>query len=105
MSEQHIQELIQKANVHITPKEYARNLSGGMLQRLILERELSISPDLMILCNPMQGLDVQAQVSLCERLAKLAQQGKAILIIGAVDVPPYLSNSTYRLEGGITHHE
>lgn len=97
--------LIQKANVNITLKESARNLSGGMLQRLILERELSTNPNLLILCNPMQGLDFQSQAKLCERISNLAQQGKAILIIGAADFPISLCNNIYKLEGGITYHE
>ncbi len=105
ISKETIQELINKANVKITQKEYVHNLSGGMLQRLILERELAIDPDLLILCNPMHGLDIQAQTSLCERLSNLARQGKAILIIGASDFPVQLCHSIYKLEGGITHHE
>lgn len=104
-SEKNIQELIEKAHVNIKQKEYAYNLSGGMLQRLILERELAIDPDLLILCNPMHGLDIQAQFSLCERLSTLAQQGKAILITGASDFPLSLCQNIYRLEGGITYHE
>ena len=105
VSKEKLLSLIQKANVNITLKESARNLSGGMLQRLILERELYTNPDLLILCNPMQGLDFQSQAKLCKRISTLAQQGKAILIIGAADFPLKLCNNIYRLEGGITYHE
>lgn len=105
VSAKKIDDLIRKANVNITQKESARNLSGGMLQRLILERELSINPDIIIMCNPMHGLDIQAQTALCKRLTALAEQGKAILIIGAADFPLSLCHNIYRLEGGITRHE
>src|SRR5574344_1478336 len=94
--------LIAKAAVSIEPDERSSSLSGGMLQRLILERELSIDPDALILCEPMQGLDIEAQSTLCARLVSLAAQGKAILILGATDFPLTICDKVYSLEGGTT---
>ena len=95
--------MIARAEVAITPEEQVSHLSGGMLQRLILTRELSGDPRLVILCNPLQGLDIQAQGELCQRLTALARAGKAILIIGAQEFPLSLCHKVYALESGRTH--
>lgn len=96
------QKLIQEAGVNITPEQRVSNLSGGMLQRLILARELSIQPELLILCNPMQGLDIQSQGKLCRTVTGLAAAGTAVLIIGTADFPLSLCSRVYSLEGGKT---
>ncbi len=94
--------LIQKAQVNIQPEEKCRNLSGGMLQRLVLERELSTDPSLIILCNPMHGLDIMSQSQLSKKIDSLAKKGKAILIIGAADFPMTLCSKVYTMESGRT---
>ncbi|MBQ7158392.1 MAG: ATP-binding cassette domain-containing protein, partial [Treponema sp.] len=94
--------LIAEAQVNITPEQLVSNLSGGMLQRLILTRELSTQPALLILCNPMQGLDIEAQGNLCKTLTNLAAQGKAIIVIGTQDFPLTLCQKVYKLESGNT---
>ena len=96
-------DLIARAEVHITPEQMVSNLSGGMLQRLILTRELATNPRLVILCNPMQGLDIQAQGELCQTLVSLAQAGKAILVLGTQEFPLSLCKKVYTLESGTTH--
>ncbi|MCR5605232.1 MAG: ATP-binding cassette domain-containing protein [Treponema sp.] len=76
------------------------SLSGGMLQRLILGRELSINPNLLILCEPIQGMDSQSINILCKRLRKIANEGKTILILTSTDFPEKYCDSKYILEGG-----
>lgn len=93
-------QLIKKAGVSITKEEKCSSLSGGMLQRLILERELSINPLLVILCNPMQGLDVSAQSALCKRIESIANEGAAVLVIGSHDFPMTLCSKVYSLQNG-----
>ena len=55
-------------------------LSGGMKRRLSLGRALINDPDLLILDEPTTGLDPQARHLMWERLQKLLQEGKAILL-------------------------
>lgn len=93
--------LIRRADVHITPEQSVAQLSGGMLQRLILTRELATDPALLILCNPMQGLDIQAQATLCQTLVALARAGTAILVLGTQDFPLSLCQNVYALESGV----
>lgn len=72
--------LLQKAEVNIKLYEKASCLSGGMLQRLILERELSENPEKIYLFDPAHGLDAEATEKLYSRLDTLAAQGMAIYI-------------------------
>ena len=94
--------MISEAQVNISPEEKCSALSGGMLQRLILARELSQNPSLIILCNPMHGLDIEAQSKLVKKIQSLESEGKAVLIVGAADFPLTLCSRVYSIEGGKT---
>jgi len=56
-------------------------LSGGNLQRLILARETSQHPKLMIAVHPTRGLDVGATEAVLHLLIKQRDEGAAILLI------------------------
>ena len=71
------------------------------MQRLVLSRELSRNPDLIIFCNPMQALDLESQGRLASKIRSLSEEGKAVLIIGAEDFPLSFCHKVYSLEGGI----
>ncbi len=58
-----------------------RNLSGGNQQKLVIGREISNDPDLLIAVQPTRGLDVGAIEYVHKILVNLRDQGKAILLI------------------------
>ena len=58
----------------------ARLLSGGNLQRVILARELSAKPKLLIAMQPTRGLDVGAIEGVQRLLLTQAEAGAAILL-------------------------
>jgi general nucleoside transport system ATP-binding protein len=58
-----------------------RMLSGGNLQKVILARETSGQPKLMIAVHPTRGLDVGAIEGIHRLLIELRDQGAAILLI------------------------
>jgi simple sugar transport system ATP-binding protein len=59
----------------------ARLLSGGNLQRLILAREISSEPKLMIAMQPTRGLDVGAIEAVQNLLLAQRANGAAILLV------------------------
>lgn len=78
----HASSLVEKFQI-ITPtlETSAKLLSGGNLQRLILAREISCSPKLMIAVHPTRGLDVSATESVHRMLLEQRENGAAILLI------------------------
>ncbi len=57
-----------------------RNLSGGNIQKLILGREISEQPKLLVASHPTYGLDVGATEFLRQHLLKLRSQGSSVLL-------------------------
>jgi simple sugar transport system ATP-binding protein len=79
---QHAQALKEKydilaPNVNVS----ARKLSGGNLQKVILAREISARPKLMVAVQPTRGLDVGAIESIQQLLLEQREAGAAILLI------------------------
>jgi ABC-type uncharacterized transport system ATPase subunit len=59
----------------------ARKLSGGNLQKVILAREISTQPRLIVAVQPTRGLDVGAIEGIQNLLLEQRDQGTAILLI------------------------
>lgn len=58
-------------------------LSGGNQQKVILGREISHDPKLVVVAQPVRGLDIGAIERVHKTLLQLREQGKAILLISA----------------------
>jgi simple sugar transport system ATP-binding protein len=54
-------------------------LSGGNQQRFVLGRELSGNPDLLVLENPTQGLDLKATTFVHDQMRAAADRGAAVI--------------------------
>ena len=93
-------QMINSSGVDITPQEKCSSLSGGMLQKLMFERELYGNPELLILCNPLQGLDVNTCQKTCERIQKAAQNGAYVLVLSYGAWPSEYCDVEYRLKDG-----
>lgn len=59
----------------------ARDLSGGNLQKLVLGREFSGEPKVLIAASPTRGLDVGAIETVHAYLHQAAERGVAVLLI------------------------
>ncbi|MDQ7096019.1 ABC transporter ATP-binding protein [Desulfosporosinus sp. PR] len=59
----------------------AKNLSGGNQQKVILAREVSRNPELLIAAQPTRGLDVGAIQFIHNKLLELRASGKGILLV------------------------
>ncbi len=58
-----------------------KNLSGGNIQKLILARELSRNPKVLIAAQPTRGVDIGATEYIHQRLLEQRQSGVGILLI------------------------
>ena len=58
-----------------------KNLSGGNMQKLILGREITASPDLLIAAHPTYGLDVGAADYIRHRLIECRDNGESVLLV------------------------
>ena len=63
------------------PHLRARDLSGGNLQKLVLGREFSGEPKVLIAASPTRGLDVGAIEAVHAYLREAAGDGVAVLLI------------------------
>ncbi len=75
-------ELIRRYDVQTPgPDLRARDLSGGNLQKLVLGREFSGKPEVLIAASPTRGLDVGAIETVHAYLRQAASDGVAVLLI------------------------
>jgi simple sugar transport system ATP-binding protein len=58
----------------------ARELSGGNQQKLVLARELSTSPQALVVENPTRGLDITATAAVHRHLAAAREVGAAVVL-------------------------
>ena len=59
------------------------NLSGGNQQKVVLSKWLFANPDLLILDEPTRGIDVGAKYEIYTIIARLAAEGKAVVVISS----------------------
>ena len=78
----HCDELVEAFDVKTPDLDTpARNLSGGNIQKLILARELSGEPRVLLVAQPIRGVDVGAARYIHDRLLAQRDRGTAILVI------------------------
>ncbi len=69
-----------------------RNLSGGNQQKVVLAKWLATMSNILIFDEPTRGIDVGAKHEIYELMNKLAEEGKAIIMISS-DMPELLGMS------------
>ncbi|HEY6028967.1 MAG TPA: ATP-binding cassette domain-containing protein, partial [Gaiellaceae bacterium] len=75
-------DVIQRYHVRAPgPDTEARKLSGGNLQKVVLAREFSGEPKVLIAASPTRGLDVSAIETVHTYLLEAADRGLGVLLI------------------------
>ena len=64
-------------------KTAVKSLSGGNQQRLVVGRELSKRPTLVVAAHPTRGLDIASTIYIRELLIKMRDEGKGVLLISS----------------------
>jgi simple sugar transport system ATP-binding protein len=74
--------MIREYDIRTTgPEAKVGNMSGGNQQKVVLARELSRKPDVLIACHPTHGLDVGATEYVRQQLLNERSRGAAVLLI------------------------
>jgi simple sugar transport system ATP-binding protein len=78
----HSDELIKKFRVK-TPSHdtLAKNLSGGNIQKVVIAREFSRNPRVILAAQPTRGLDIGATEYVREQLLEQRRKGVAVMLI------------------------
>jgi rhamnose transport system ATP-binding protein len=77
-----------------TPSLYAEtgSLSGGNQQKVALARWLAIEPEVLIVDEPTQGVDIGSKSEIHRRIVDLAEKGMAMIMISS-ELPEILGMS------------
>lgn len=98
-----VQEQIHANGIADHPFRPVHTLSGGQLQKLILSRELSTTPRVLILSDPEWGLDTASTVQLRKTLRETAKAGVTIIILtdtpDTMDIHDFFTETRILREG------
>ncbi len=75
-----IDEVMEITNTAYMKDRFVESLSHGMQQRIGLARTLIHDPKVLILDEPVNGLDPQARIEMRDLLIQLSQRGKTLLV-------------------------
>ena len=75
-----IPDLLEFAGLNGRANSRIQTLSGGMKRRLTLARALVNDPQLLFMDEPTTGLDPQARHLIWERLRRLTQEGRTLIL-------------------------
>ena len=77
-------ELIKQFDIRTRSEETrVGKLSGGNIQKVLLARELSFDPKVVVFNKPTHGLDVRTIAMVRERIRELAARGAAAVVISS----------------------
>ncbi len=78
-----------------------RRLSGGNVQKVLVGREISSNPDILLVAYPVRGLDIHSAYAIYKQLEKAKARGVAVVtIIEDLDVLIAVSDRIIVLNGG-----
>jgi ribose transport system ATP-binding protein len=66
-----------------TPSILVKQLSGGNQQKVLLAKWLTVGPDLLVLHEPTQAVDIGARTDILHALQRAADTGVAVLLVSS----------------------
>ncbi len=81
-SERDAREMLRRTGAEETAKRHMASLSGGEMARVALARALLRRPDILVLDEPLAGVDLQGEAALYELIAQMRDEmGAAVLLV------------------------
>ncbi len=74
------------------PQQIVDNLSGGNQQKTLFAKWIEVNPEILIIDEPIRGIDVGTKKAIHELLRKLANDGMSIIMISS-ELPEILGMS------------
>ena len=97
------EDTLKKLGILNLKNDCCRNLSGGQQQRMFLARALCAAEDLLLLDEPVTGLDPVASLEMYEIIKDLHKKGTTVIMISH-DIDHALKNSTHILHLSESEH-
>ena len=76
--------------IHLKEKNFG-NLSGGEFQRVLLARAISKKPELLVLDEPVQGVDFTGEIALYELIKKISEKLNCGILLISHDLHTVMS--------------
>ena len=80
--------------IHLKNKNLG-DLSGGEFQRVLLARAISKKPDLLVLDEPVQGVDFTGEIALYELIKKISDELNCGILLISHDLHTVMSATDY----------
>lgn len=105
--EQKVNDILDIFELQHLAKNKINELSGGQLQMVLLAQSIIKEPEILILDEPLNNLDIHRQFSLLNTISNLAYEKKMIVIIVMHDInlaSRYADNIVVMKEGKVYSH-
>lgn len=90
----YLSEVIDLTGVKPLLNNYLKDLSGGEMQRVLLTRALLSKPNVLILDEPAQNLDIDGQMQLYKLIQDIHQQQKCAVLMVSHDLHRVMRESS-----------
>ena len=95
LQEQEINDALNLTSVEHLKNNNLRELSGGEFQRVLLARAIAKKPDLLVLDEPVQGVDFTGEVELYALIKKISETLKCGILLISHDLHVVMSATDY----------
>ena len=95
LQEQEINDALNLTGVEHLKNNNLRELSGGEFQRVLLARAIAKKPDLLVLDEPVQGVDFTGEVELYALIKKISETLKCGILLISHDLHIVMSATDY----------
>tara|TARA_B100000902_G_C27308135_1_gene916785 strand:- start:2339 stop:3094 length:756 start_codon:yes stop_codon:yes gene_type:complete len=95
LQEKEINDALSLTGVEHLTNNNLRDLSGGEFQRVLLARAIAKKPDLLVLDEPVQGVDFTGEVELYALIKKISETLKCGILLISHDLHVVMSATDY----------